>query len=316
MKSNTLILVLIAFIFSSSLFSQEYIPFPEEDGFWKVEHGRGDCFSQEPYGGVCSVSQLYLEGDTLINGTSYKKIYENGVDFTDYPGPPTYWGPGYKGCYRNDIVNKKVFYIRRNHTEELLFYDFNLEIGDTIQTDLTIFFDGENSFIVQSIDSIIISSSGNATYAKRYLLDYWYTNLFLVEGVGLMSGPIGPFGGFFDYSNEVICFQNDTEELSWDNGEYFSCDIISDVNNIPSAKDAILISPNPAYDKIEIFLPKIKYTSQTKVQVYQINGILLKSFKMDDSKISINIEDLSTGVYMINIIDDGVIIARDKFVKL
>ena len=78
--------------------------------------------------------------------------------------------------------------------------------------------------------------------------------------------------------------------------------IISDVSNISSAKGTLLMSPNSAYDKIEIFLPEIKDAPQAKVFMYQINGALLKFFKMDDSKISINIEDLSTGVYMINII--------------
>lgn len=318
MKLNRLTLVLIAFIFSSTLFSQEYIALPEEDGFWKVEHYGPDCItSPEGAGGLCQISQSYLQGDTLINEVNYHKIYINGVSFPHYLEPPSYWGSSYQGCYRNDIANKKVFYIPYWDTqnEEVLLYDFNLEIGDTIQTYLTLDVDPENLKIVESIDSILISSVNN-TYAKRYKISDYMLDLYIIEGVGSMGGVVDPILDGFEYSNDVICFQNDADGLNWDNGGNFSCDIISVIPEIVSRKEEMIISPNPAQNKIDVVLPKAIDLSNAIIYFYQINGHLLKPIKMNSSSTSINIENFKSGIYLIEIYNDGTIIKRSKFVKI
>lgn len=317
MKTNRIVLILIVLVFSLPLFSQEYIPLPEEDGFWKVEHWGPDCFDQEPYGGLCSKSQTYLEGDTVINGISYNKIYENGMSFHSYPNPTSYWGPLYRGCYRNDIANKKVFYIRYWDTqnEEVLLYDFNLEIGDTIQTYLTTDIGSIDPKIVEEIDSVLISSV-NDTYAKRYKLSDYLLDLYIIEGLGSMGGLVDQILEGFEYDNKVICFQNDNDDLNWDNGGNNSCDIISSVYEPKLTNTNLRLSPNPAANHIEVLLKDAMNSSNPLINIYQINGLLVQSIPMRSTSVNLNIEDYHSGVYIIEIESDGVVQAREKFIKL
>ena len=314
MKTIHLSLLVLTSLFISPLFSQEYIALPEEDGFWKVEHYGPDCFDEYPYGGLCSVSQFYLEGDTLINETLYHKIYENGMYFNSYPQPPSYWGTHYRGCYRNDIVNKKVFYISNydNPNEEVLLYDFNLEIGDTVQTYLTL--SAQIPKIVESIDSILISSIDNI-YAKRYKLSD-LMDLYIVEGIGSMGGIVDEILDGFEHANDVICFQNENSDLNWDNGGNNSCDIISKIPEIAICNSEMTISPNPAHSKIEVILPKTIDDSNVVIHFYQINGDLLKTVKINHSSSIISVESFNQGVYLVEVLVDGSSLMRSKFIKL
>lgn len=315
MKTNRIILILITLLFSSPMFSQEYIPLPEEDGFWKVEHYGPDCFDEEPYGGLCYVSQTYLEGDTIINDISYNKVYENGMSYNSYPNPTSYWGPYYRGCYRNDIANKKVFFIRSwdPQNEEVLLYDFNLQIGDTIQTYLTTDIGSQEPKVVESIDSVLVSFVNN-TYAKRYKLSDYMLDLYLVEGIGSMGGLVDQILEGFEYDNRVICFQNDSDGLNWNVGGNSSCDIISSVYEPKLTNTNLSLSPNPARNHIEVLLNDAMNSSNSRINIYQINGLLVQSISMRSTCVILNIEDYNSGVYIIEIESDGIVQAREKMI--
>jgi hypothetical protein len=72
------------------------------------------------------------DGDTVINATTYKKLsvwplgYNNGEYISPWPA-----GGTYKLAYRNDN-DLKAYRILSDSSSEELWYNFNLQIGDSI----------------------------------------------------------------------------------------------------------------------------------------------------------------------------------------
>ncbi len=141
---------------------------------------------------------IEISGDTLIGGTNYHKLvspeqvfHSNGA--CNISG--TWTAPGfYAGAIRQDIANKKVFYVdTMTYTEQLL-YDFNLQVGDTVKG----FYVSNNPCwdeivggLVVGIDSVMIGNS----YRKRWNIGGCFNtpDIYFIEGIGSTYGLIDNF---------------------------------------------------------------------------------------------------------------------------
>ena len=174
-------------------FSQSYVPFPTENAYWK-----GAVTSHEDY---WKTNVFSTNGDSLINGLTYTKLKEKGLFYPwhnqgiPHSFPSFY--ENYAGCFRNDILNKKVFFIAPGSSTEKLWYDFNMNIGDTI-------FDyGLWVKVVLDIDSVMI----DGTNRKRLIIDScsWQDPNYFIEGVGSTYGLIAEGTCPFESSEELTC---------------------------------------------------------------------------------------------------------------
>ncbi len=106
MKKITLLLLLLAG--NASLYAQEHVPLLNEDLVWSVMD-----------------EKFQLVGDTIINDNHYKKLYfHKGLsDFT----PDALL---YLAAIREDVTEKRVWLLWKDHQEEILLYDLSLEIGE------------------------------------------------------------------------------------------------------------------------------------------------------------------------------------------
>ena len=138
-----------------------YHPFPEDTATWVSDNYSNSCL------GYCTSVFYEMKGDTIINSNSYNKIYIRDGSFYyinqngDYAA--SFFACSYKGAVRQEIVNKKVYFIDNTMADDTLLYDFNLIVSDTIhslynETGMTF------PLVVSSIDSINID--GN--YHKRF----------------------------------------------------------------------------------------------------------------------------------------------------
>ena len=94
-----------------------------------------------------------------------------------------------------------------------------------------------------------------------------------------------------DYGNNVFV---DNIQIS---NEPLSVEVVND--------EALSIFPNPVNDVLTINYDK----AISQIDVYDVNGKFVKSFTTVNN--SINVSDLSSGVYMLNIqIEDGVIVRK------
>lgn len=146
MKSLVLF-ILFAILSIQPLWSQRhYHPFPDSNATW--------C--DERYDNGWPTNYFYFfyktNGKSFINDTVYTVISDNYDDIT---------------CYLRE-ENKKVFCRLNPEEPEFVLYDFDIEVGDTIE--LHNCFDGQNySAHVVDVDSLLIG----AEYHKRYYIQSW-----------------------------------------------------------------------------------------------------------------------------------------------
>ena len=237
--------------------------------------------------------KLYKTGsDTLINGITYVKLYEESVRLlgnnTYLQLSPLY----YAYAFRND-TNNKAYIIQQNDTIEHLWYDFNLNIGDTLPTNPTWFStqflsSGEN-VIVTAIDSILYGS----TYYKRFRFNNMFMND-LVMGVGFNGDLISYNSTYFEKNLTLQVFCSDTS-ISNCNFTLLKVD-----KNEKKVKN-IFIYPNPTTSKINIDLFNSAIEVK-KVIIREITGKQIKSIDLYNNETIISIDlNLSKGIYFVEL---------------
>jgi len=175
----------------------KYHPFVEEGKVWKVVWTEGFAPAQR-------VMYYYLDGDTIFDGQSYKKMMcrDERKDSRK---------TSYEGAIRED--NKKVYYLSMmtNKKEELL-YDFGANVGD----ELNVF--PQSLCKVTGKDTISVEGRifprinlmlqnnwfGDESGEEEPIEDYW------LEGIGYLSSPCEginqgmPFGMYFNALTDCV----------------------------------------------------------------------------------------------------------------
>jgi hypothetical protein len=184
--------LLLSFVVQSHI-AQNYTPFPETTAVWdiNIQYGEPTDPSIQDY------IRYTMEGDTLINGLSYNKIYCSHYTLI-YPHPVQVKMTKLGYCFgiRQDISNKKVYrtYTSNNITIDTLFYDFNLKVGDTVPlTSTTPSFTSRQT--VESVDSI---SFQGKKYRRFKLKTIGLFGASLIEGIGNGNGLIEHHSGCFE----------------------------------------------------------------------------------------------------------------------
>lgn len=284
-------LLIIALVVCSNVFSQtnSYKPFPKGYGSWSVV---------QSYPLPLNYYKYVTSGDTLIGAYTYKKVlYAYNIS----PGPFNFSPYTFKFAYRNDSINKKVYYldVTGGINKDTLWYDFNLNVGDTIKETYSYTHNGHIvgnlRRIVSSIDSVLICGS----YYKQFNFNCaggFETSL--IEGVGFkdkfdVTGYLGgcPFEPSAVYSTG-----------------FSTCDINS-VADL-SSNQFIKLFPNPTFSELKINA-SLQLTEYTILN--NIGGIILKG-NLSDLE-SINVASLATGLYVIKLQDKSGNNYQSKFIK-
>jgi hypothetical protein len=226
---KTFLLTVLILTCSTFLFGQKYVAFPTANAEWNEK------FSSNPYEIPQQVETVMLRyslhGDTLVNGISYKKLCLN---------VGSQLNPVYVGIGDLREQDKKIFYIGSGYTQtvsmlkqqvmqhirsclptkstdshELLLYDFNVKVGDTVQW-------GYSYNIISKIDSIRIGNSFRKCYR------FSTGNDFVLEGIGsVVNGLLGsvtqlPMCGNYYMSWNHVCFSQNGE-TQYLNPEFKDC---------------------------------------------------------------------------------------------
>lgn len=152
------------------------------------------------YDGLTAHHSIYTcraAGDTVIDGNLFTKIRQLGVDSVSTLGsgqPPTAVPlDRYLGAIRAE-ESTLTWYVRLNgYPEDLLLYDFDLEVGSTI---LGTFGDCGAGLLVTSIDTVMLGG----TPRQRSHLNM--PGRFIIEGIG---GNAGLFGQLCQLIEEFSC---------------------------------------------------------------------------------------------------------------
>lgn len=308
MMKKLFVLLILIIGTHPSLFSQEYqyVPFPDSGAIWSEvfypEHSEGEIVPE-------IYERFALTGeDTLMNELHYKKLYlyYNSV-FNKNESTCI-------GGIREDSLKKIYYKGERIHSfkpidNEIILYDFSLEIGDTIY-----YFNFYNilyRLIVEDIDTIQIGNS----LRKKFTFNHWRSKW--IEGIGSTRGLLfADRGDFFGPTiiedNDLICFfQNDT--LLY-HSEWFSDCFPFQTNSIKvQTTTNFKVYPNPVADNTILF--EWDNNKIESIDIYAINGKLIANINViDKCRIEYSTIKLQKGVYFYKATTPDRMLQTGKFV--
>ena len=307
-------LIVLSFLLLSLNSNSQVNLYFANDPVWKMTSGQwiNGCSS-------ISVYNYYLNGDTIINSTTfpdtilntktYKKVYSQGIGFLVWNGS----GSPPPNCPPDTITvinsvpdyfirsDQKIWYIIfPNDSIEYLLYDFNLNIGDTIpQTIINL----QNNIYVTNIDSFFTPNG----YYKIFNLSSGFD---LIEGIGSTFGLIEPMSIFIESSSELLCFSINNTSYYPSSG--LNCEVITNIKEVES--DFIIsVFPNPFTDHL-IINKKIK--DKLRFKIYNSEGKLVEEQFIDSEKRQIKLKtDVNPGFYFYSVTDEKGKTKNGKLVK-
>ena len=204
MKKLILLLLFLIGISAQAQTQQlEYRPFVEDEKTWETQVG---IILENNY---CS----RIDGDTLINGEKWKKVY----NYRFWPVEGKRFDTYYSSIRE---VGKKVYAIAKGSNRQRLLYDFDLKEGNIVRCgiegnafgclldrdekfDTLQGFPFESYLKVERIDTIVVRNSVLRRFTLSLLdaFKYYYRvgfdaeigNIVWVEGVGSGAGPFSPW---------------------------------------------------------------------------------------------------------------------------
>jgi len=254
----------------------------------------------------------YLNGDSIIGTMSYNKLFKRGLVQEYVIGEPDPWDP--MDCYNSYTINEFIGLIRQENKQvyikfiedepEQLYCDFNLSVGDSIHSISMIteydYYEVNPLFTVLEIDSVLIN---NEYYKRFYYEGEWgFPENYFLEGVGHTYGFIEPPYQQIDFYSNLFCYaQNDSVVYTFEEGEEF-CDFSVSINEIAKSRIGFELFPNPAIDQLQI---KIINSLQLKsISIYSLSGqkILTQNPSTSSGRHTIDLSQLQSGMYLLEVI--------------
>lgn len=310
--------ILISFLFSiyslSTSAQNSYEPLLDETAIWNFDRTI-ECEPYTPY--YHFQYSLVLSGDTSINGVEYQKLVRPAWEFSkpdwfegtvedcnDSSRPAT----GYLGALREDVNNQKVYFIATEESEEMLLYDFTMETGDTLNSYYPVWIlNGDDPFIVESVDSVLINGSHHLRWNIQYeSMPDDAQRIQIIEGIGGLHGLIDPDPFFLIHSSvtELMCYSNaDGDLYPSDAGP---CNLITDIEEMMSSEDQIVVFPNPARDHLSLQLPENLNHPSAVIQISDLTGRMVWEQRNSVApQIVISTTEWSPGLYLVRLSSKG-----------
>ncbi len=291
------IILFFSFFVQIKTEAQIYVPFPDSNAVWQVEYGGYQC-------SCCASYNYSFTGDTLISAIVYHKLQQRGLKYLEIQGLcstiPMWSLDEYIGAIRSDNIQKKVFIVPRDSSSEFLLYDFNMNVGDTVQGWLNYhsFSSPGIHVVVDSIDSLLISNQ----YRKRFnllVIDGGFMPVEIIEGIGSTSEPfIGPLYEF-EWNGYISCFMQDGQVLFPDTNS--SC-IFTELTEKLTTNSSLNVFPNPFSTELAISIHR-QSKKPVNIEIINICGqkLFLEQFNSSifPSSRKVDLSFLSSGIYML-----------------
>lgn len=287
-----IISLLFVTLFITNLNGQvNYIPFPSDSAIWN-----GQIQGQSLYSHYYST---LWQGDTTINGINYTKCYKGNI--------PMHISFTYSGGVRQDIANKKLYYIDSNGIEHDISIDFNLQVNDKV------FFGQyfENIFpftYSYNNDTLVVESIDTSNNGKAYNLKW--SNLSMSFQAGRFEfgkGLLYLYG--FEWARTMDCISVNNYSIY---GNPFYCNIVYNVNENQKNNGLFSISPNPV--KNELCINTENYSDKILLTIIDAKGQIVKTQQITDTQTKLDISSLMSGIYFFRIITDKIVEVK-KIIK-
>jgi hypothetical protein len=314
MKKYFLITFLILSL--NTIVAQQYYSFPKLNAMWRESSGGFQC-------SCCSDYQYYIGGDTIISATTYHKIQHSGANYwEDGVGNCTTIITGYfdiyKGAFREDSINKKIYFVEPTSSSDTLLYSFNLNIGDTLPNTYMNASAPRRNW-VSKIDSVLVGGF----YHKRFSISWGDTTaasvnvnyVSIIEGVGSTFGLFGKLAPPFESGSTLLCFSTN-DSTQYPNGGAYCPAMVQGIKEIKNILD-INVYPNPANNKLSIEFEN-GTPQNTLIEIRNVLGEVLYSERLKGISgkqlKTIDLSLLPDDIYFINLQNDNESVSK-KFIR-
>ncbi len=241
------------------------------------------------------VFEYRVEGDTLINNLTYVKIFKSGYGNYNWFAPPpsfecsgSYNFSGEQAEFYLRSEDKKIFFLSASEPQELLLFDFNLELGDTLPMSYTNY----SEIIVSDVDSILIDGS----FHKRFMLEGESTAEYIIEGIGSSNGLIESISPILECGYTLRCFKLNNETILATQDSL--CDLILSSPKIQLPNFSIY--PNPFDDKLNLSL-KGNEVNEREILVFNSAGIRVKTIQTPQNEVELDLTGFPQGFYFLSV---------------
>lgn len=278
MKAKILTTILPFSFFLSYAQNYAYIPLVNEECVWSycdvVKAGLDEY--------DLDYSQFKFNSDTIINDISYKKLFRH-----DCTSNKSY----YVASMREE--NKKVYAVYSERQQEQLIYNFNLVVGDSMQSP----YDDTYYFWVTKIDTIEVASGKRKRIELNF--DTW------IEGIGTLDRfMMYPLQGVHPYDLGVrINYQKQGDEIIYKTDEWYfnKTDCGTSLIEKTELNKTVAYFITPELLRIETDLSSPNCT----FELLDLNGKLLLQGKINRKNNTINLSQFSDGLYFFRISSRG-----------
>jgi hypothetical protein len=259
---------------------------------------------ESPVWCYASIHRIYFTGtDTTIGGVSYNKSRQYDFESIYQPGPlcPPFIIDNVSNStgvfIREDTVTRKVYvYDEFENQHDQLFYDFSLEIGDTLHS----LINGNNLFVVSSIENVTLQ---NGEVRKMFVFNN-NDHEYYIESLGGSQGIFYTIMWDFTVNGGYFCISENGTNL-WG----FNCDYYFVGNNQINTNDILSISPNPATSYLDLRLNKTIHN--IKFVLMDLSGQLIISRQISEQDTKIMLNGISPGLYLGHLLfDEGDVKSR------
>ncbi|WP_309641634.1 T9SS type A sorting domain-containing protein [Flavobacterium sp.] len=286
MKAKLFFTAILLCSFFESTFSQDYHPLLN-NSTWVLRDYVSCCRMPE-------TKTIEAGEDVVIGANTYKKF----IDPFSYPS-----NSDYIVYLREDVDERKVYKLVNG--SEVLLYDFNLFTGDTFGM-----FDVTSDYInINGEDHKRIVLSRYQEEHHINLTQTW------IEGVGSNAHPFKPafnmyngLSGSGGYSVHLVCSFQDGQHIY---GNQDCAELLLNTDDNVISNSVITFFPNPLVN--ELTISSDTFLTNAAFKLYNMQGQLVREIdNLSGNKISVNRENLSSGMYFIQLFENNKLIKSDK----
>lgn len=248
-------------------------------------------------------------GDTIINGQLSKKLSESSFRITGVSPDTTHF---IDENIRTEYIfqdGDEVYWYNGNYK---LIYDFSKTSGEWWEIKGNTYYQC-NSSTLPTFDSVFVNNITTEVIGNKQLdimqmgfSSNWYLGDLIIKGIGSRTSfyPIPSSCTDIDHTvgqMAALAFYSDFDIGCIDFGDpLLSCSqvILSNEDDLNIVDARTSIFPNPV--KSRLFFSTDCKSSVTEVNIYNIQGVLLASFKQVDNKI--NLLNLPNGLLIVELV--------------
>jgi len=271
---------------------QNYQPLVIEGNSWSVVNWSW---------GWAWTDYYFIQGDTVINDTNYKKLYFT-ADSTLQNDVNYFCG------LREDTLSAEV-YFNHPYLGDCLLYRFGMDIEDiAVVTSLAC---ESINMTVADVDTI---TDLMGIERRRMRMEGWFDSYveYWIEGIGSTLGLLTAGNTYCvaDFNQDLLCF-NKLGQLIYMNPMYTECHVtMINLRELEAEKNAVKICPNPVTTSSKILInEKIRVE---RMEIYNSRGLLISEH--DPAIPKINRGGLEPGLYVLKVITEDSGIINTKFV--